>query len=157
MSTADTTRDGAAKKLDAVAARLRLDKRDLLRAVAEANAADMVHRTIEGHLDVSQTTVHRLLRQTKENPTMLEPTPAEIIDRRTAGQITTEQMMDQLLTWNYTFGRVPKVDDVTMDAYYPGSWDDIERAYYRGLLTEDEVSQLMERNKDALERAARSA
>lgn len=43
------------------------------------------------------------------------------------------------------------------DAYEPGSWDEIERAYYRGLLTDEEIGRLMECNKDALEQAARSA
>ena len=157
MSTRDITRDQAAAELDEVAARLRLDKRALLRVVARAHKAGMRQRAIEKRLDVSQATVHRLLRQTTDNPAVLEPTPAEIIDRRTAGQISTEQMMDQLLNWTFTFGTVPKVDGVATDAYTPGSWDEIERAFYRGQLTEDELGRLMEKNKDALERAARSA
>lgn len=157
MSTIDITRDQAAAELDEVAARLRLNNRELLRVVARARKAGMRQRAIEQHLDVSQTTVHRLLRQTTENPETLDPTPAEIIDRRTAGQISTEQMMEQLLGWNFTFGTVPALEGVATDAYEPGSWDEIERAFYRGQLTEDELAQLMDKNKDKLEQAARSA
>ena len=157
MSTMDITRDRAAAELDEVAARLRLDNRALLRVVARAHKAGMRQRAIEKHLDVSQATVYRLLRQTAENPKMLEPTPAEIIDQRTAGQISTEQMMKELLNWNFTFGTVPKVGGVATDAYEPGSWDEVERAFYRGQLTEDELALLMDTNKDGLERAARSA
>ncbi|OUS90202.1 hypothetical protein CA951_35500 [Rhodococcus sp. NCIMB 12038] len=40
--------------------------------------------------------------------------------------------------------------------FEPGSGDEIERAYYRGLLTDDEIGRLTERNKGALEQAARS-
>ncbi|MGU3586683.1 winged helix-turn-helix domain-containing protein [Rhodococcus sp. C26F] len=157
MSTMDITRDQAAAELDEVAARLRLNNRALLRVVARAHKAGMRQRAIEQHLDVSQATVHRLLRQSAENPTVLEPTPAEIIDQRTAGQISTEQMMEQLLGWTFTFGTVPKAEGVATDAYEPGSWDDVERAFYRGQLTEDELARLMDKNKDKLEQAARSA
>ncbi|WP_226949954.1 helix-turn-helix domain-containing protein [Rhodococcus rhodochrous] len=109
MSTMDITRDQAAAELDEVAARLRLNNRALLRVVARAHKAGMRQRAIEQHLDVSQATVHRLLRQSTENPQVLEPTPAEIIDQRTAGQITTEQMMKQLLNWTFTFGTTPRL------------------------------------------------
>jgi hypothetical protein len=157
LSTMNITRDQAAAELDQVAARLRLNNRALLRVVARAHKAGMRQRAIEKHLDISQATVHRLLRQTTDNPRVLEPTPAEIIDQRTAGQISTDQMMEQLLNWTFTFGTVPKADGVATDAYEPGSWDDVERAFYRGQLTEGELARLMDKNKDALEQAARSA
>lgn len=157
MSTMDITRDRAAAELDEVAARLRLDNRALLRVVARAHRAGMRQRAIEKHLDVSQATVHRLLRQSAETPGVLEPTPSEIIDQRTAGQISTEQMMQQLLGWNFTFGTVPTLDGIATDAYEPGSWDEVERAFYRGQLSEDELARLMNKNQDKLEQAARSA
>ncbi|WP_411742732.1 winged helix-turn-helix domain-containing protein [Rhodococcus sp. IEGM 1366] len=157
MSTMDLSREQVAAELDGVAARLRLDNRALLKAVAQAQRVGMVHREIEKHLDVSQSTVHRLLQKAAADPKALDARPADIIDQRAAGQIRTEEMMNRLLNWNYTFGHIPTIDGIATDAYERGSWDDIERAYYRRLLTEDEVSQLMERNKDALERAARGA
>jgi hypothetical protein len=92
-----------------------------------------------------------------ENPVLLDRTPTEVIDRRTAGGITDDEMMAALLNWGYTFGRVPVSGGISTDAYGPGSWDEVERAYCRGHLTEDELGRLMERNKDALGRAALSA
>ncbi|MDT2006201.1 hypothetical protein FXW78_18550 [Rhodococcus opacus] len=98
-----------------------------------------------------------MLRTVLDNPALLDRTPTEVIDRRTAGQISDDEMMQVLLDWNFTFGRVPVSGGISADAYEAGSWDEIERAYYRGLLTDDEVGRLMERNKDALDKAARSA
>ncbi|AWK76698.1 hypothetical protein CBI38_33810 (plasmid) [Rhodococcus oxybenzonivorans] len=98
-----------------------------------------------------------MLRTVLENPALLDRTPTEVIDRRTAGEISDTEMMQVLLDWNFTFGTVPVSSGISADAYEPGSWDEIERAYYRGLLTDDEIGRLTERNTDALEQAARSA
>ncbi len=98
-----------------------------------------------------------MLRTVLENPAMLDRTPTEVVDRRTASEISDTEMMQVLLDWNCTFGRVPVSGGISADAYEPGSWDEIERAYCRGLLTDEEIGRLMERNKDALQRAARSA
>ena len=54
------------------------------------------------------------------------------------------------MIWNYTFGHIPRIDEIATHACEPGSWDTSSAPS-----TEDEVSQLLERNKDALERAGR--
>ncbi|WP_071287818.1 hypothetical protein [Mycolicibacterium llatzerense] len=69
-------------------------------------------------------------------------TPAEIIAQRGDGIITTEEMMDSLLSWRYTFGRVACVGGVATDAYIAGDWDSICMAFYRGELTDDEFERL---------------
>jgi len=153
----DTLGHKAVAALDAAAARRRVADLDVLRAVAEANAANITQRVIREHIGFSQPTIHRMLRTVLENPALLDRTPTEVIDRRTAGQIGDDEMMRVLLDWNFTFGRVPVSGGISADAYEPGSWDEIERAYYRGLLTNDEIGRLVGRNKDALEHAARSA
>lgn len=153
----DTNGRKAVAALDAAAARRRVADVDILRAVAEANAANITQRVIHEHIGISQPTIHRMLRTVLENPALLHRTPTEVIDRRIAGQIGDDEMMQVLLGWPFTFGRVPVSGGISADAYEPGSWDEIERAYYRGLLHDDEVGRLVERNKDALERAARSA
>ncbi|MFC9557601.1 helix-turn-helix domain-containing protein [Rhodococcus sp. NPDC056960] len=147
----------AVAALDAAAARRRVADLDVLRAVAEANAANITQRVIHEHIGISQPTIHRMLRTVLDNPALLDETPTEVIDRRTAGQITGDEMMQVLLHWNFTFGQVPVSGGTSADAYEAGSWDEIERAYYRGLLTDDEIGQLMDRNRGALEQAARSA
>jgi len=153
----DTIDHKAVAALDAAAARRRVADLDVLRAVAEANAANITQRVIHEHIGISQPTIHRMLRTVLENPALLDRTPTEVIDRRTAGQISDDEMMQVLLDWHFTFGRVPVSGGISADAYESGSWDEIERAYFRGLLTDDEIGRLMERNKDALEKAARSA
>lgn len=49
---------------------------------------------------------------------------------------------------------MPYVDGVATDT--SGDWDDIEQAYYRDRLTDDEFTRLVERHKTQLERAARA-
>lgn len=149
-------REHAVGELDAVAARSRVDDTDLLRALAHANLAGLVQREMTAIVGVSQSTIHRLLRRIADDPDVLEVTPTEVIDRRTAGRTTSEEMMRTLLNWPYTFGHVPDSSGTSTDAYVPGSWDEIERAYYRGHLSDDELAQLMARHRDALTRAASS-
>ncbi|WP_226949941.1 FUSC family protein [Rhodococcus rhodochrous] len=145
MSTMDVTRDQATAELDEVAARLRLNNRALLRVVARAHKAGMRQRAIEQHLDISQATVHRLLRHSAENSPGARADPGR--DHRPAHRRADQHRTDdgQLLSWAFTFGTVPKADRVATDACEPGSWDDVERAFYRGQLTEDE---LVRRDRD---------
>ena len=79
-----------------------------------------------------------------------------MIDRRAAGLINDETMMDRLLHRRYSFGHVPSIDGVATDAYIPGNWDEIEMAYYRDLLSEQEFDQLMERQRGQIEQAVRT-
>lgn len=76
--------------------------------------------------------------RTRRRPHGRHVTPAEAIEQRAAGTITTEQMLDTLLRWSYTFGRTTRVNDFPTDASIAGDWDEVERAFHRGQLTEDE-------------------
>ncbi|QTJ69975.1 hypothetical protein HYG77_25815 [Rhodococcus sp. ZPP] len=58
-------------------------------------------------------------------------------------------MMDTLVHWNYTFGYVPTEGDQSMDAYAKGSWDEVRRAYRRGLLSDDEWDVLFDSTRKA--------
>ncbi len=77
---------------------------------------------------------------------MLDVKPAEIIDQRTAGIITTQQMMERLLGWSYSVGQVVRINGVATDSYIVGDWDSIETAFYRGRLTDDEFQRLANRH-----------
>ncbi|SIH25741.1 Uncharacterised protein [Mycobacteroides abscessus subsp. abscessus] len=135
------------ERLSRKAARQRVDERDLERAIYQAQQAGHTHRQISDIVGTcSQATVQRILRRITEDPALLEETPAEIIDRRAAGMIGSEEMMAKLLDWKYSFGGVVRVDDVATDAYTTGDWDSIEMAYYRDLLSEDEFQELAERH-----------
>jgi hypothetical protein len=69
-------------------------------------------------------------------------TPAEIIAQRAAHVITTEEMMDKLLSWSYTFGSVPCIDGVATDAYVAGDWDGVMMAFYLDQLSEAEFERI---------------
>ncbi|WP_103062940.1 hypothetical protein [Actinomyces qiguomingii] len=64
-------------------------------------------------------------------------TPEELIFRRFLGQISSQEMMDRLRTWPYTFGRIRDYDD-----YERGSWDDVYRLGMKGYLSDQEYDEL---------------
>ncbi|ART73310.1 winged helix-turn-helix domain-containing protein [Mycobacterium dioxanotrophicus] len=138
----------AQQRLTARAARQRIDERELERAIYQAaNHAGLSQRQISDIVGIhSQATVQRILRRLTEDPALLEERPAEIIDRRAAGLINTKDMMDRLLNWRYSFGGVVRIDGVATDAYATGDWDEIEMAFYRGLLSDDEFQALAARH-----------
>ncbi|QYB00670.1 hypothetical protein I1A62_00740 (plasmid) [Rhodococcus sp. USK10] len=72
-----------------------------------------------------------------------------MIYQRSAGVITDDEMMDTLVHWNYTYGSVPTDGGQQVDAYAKGSWDDVRRAYRRGLLTDDEWDILFDATRTA--------
>lgn len=151
-------RNAALKRLAREAARQRIANRELTRAIyCAAHDEGLSQRQISDALGtLSQASVQRTLQRVAENPSMLDETPAEVIDRRTAGLIDTKDMMRRLLNWTYTFGYVPHIEGTATDAYNLGGWDEVERAYYRGLLSDHEFSRLVERHKELIERAARA-
>lgn len=149
----------AEKNLVQVAARRRIDERELERAILNAlGEGGLTQRRITEIIGgTSPATIHRLVHRLLEAPEQVQRiTPAEVIDRRTAGMITDAQMMDQLMNWSYSFGYVPSMDGVATDAYVSGDWDDVEHAFYRDLLSDDEFALLMERQKTHLQKAART-
>lgn len=156
MATLEQAR--AEKRLAEKAARRRLDDRELEREIFRASRQwGLTQRRISEILvDTSQATVQRTLRRFEDNPALLHQTPAEIIDRRAAGLISDTEMMDQLSNWTYSFGYTPSAGGAATDAYVSGDWDEVELAFYRGLVSDDEYTRLTERQKEHLERAART-
>jgi hypothetical protein len=137
----------AQERLAVKAARQRVDERELERAIYQAaNLAGLSQRQISDIVGIhSQATVQRILRRLTKEPSLLDETPAEIIDRRAAGRISDHDMMERLLNWKYSFGGVVRIDGVATDAYTADDWDDIEMAFYRGLLSDDEFQALATR------------
>lgn len=64
-------------------------------------------------------------------------TPEELIFRRFLGQISSQEMMDRLRTWPYTFGRIRDYD-----GYERGSWDDVDGLGSLGYLSDQEYHEL---------------
>lgn len=150
MST-ETNLARARKRLAAKAARQRIDELDLEREIYDAAVVQgLTQRQISELVgNQSQATIQRVLRRIADDPTQLDVKPAEIIDQRTAGIITTEQMMEKLLGWRYSFGEVARINGVATDAYTAGDWDSIETAFYVGQLTDDEFQRLADRQRQA--------
>jgi len=152
-----TAERNALDRLARTAARQRLDRRELERAIFDGRKAGLTQRQISDKLGIhSQTTVQRILRRLDEDPSLLEKKPAEVIDRYAVGEISAESMMDQLLNWTYSFGSVARINGVATDAYMSGDWDDIERAFYQGLLSDEQFARLAERQKELIGRSIRA-
>ncbi|SPT52840.1 Uncharacterised protein [Actinomyces bovis] len=66
-------------------------------------------------------------------------TAKELGWRRAAGQISTEEMMERLRSWPYTFGQVRGYD-----GYESGSWDDIESLRFDRFISAEEYDELYE-------------
>ncbi|MGK2237518.1 MAG: hypothetical protein ACI9JD_000061 [Rhodococcus sp. (in: high G+C Gram-positive bacteria)] len=128
------------------AAQRRLDKTEMYRLVQIAAKQKTPQRRIADLADVSQTEVVRILSRLRECPSLVDRSPSEVINERLVEKITSQQMMDELLNWDYTYGKVPVVDGQKMDAYDPGTWDEVESAYHRKLITKSEFRQIFERH-----------
>ncbi len=152
MTTYASRTDDALQRLAAGAARQRVAEKDLDREIYQAAQEGLSQREISDVVGSrSQATVQRILRRLSNDPSLLEETPAEVIDRRAAGLIDSDYMMDRLLNWTYSFGDVPSIEGVATDAYISGDWDEIEVAYYQNRLSDQEFDQLMERQRDSIE------
>lgn len=115
----------------------------LLRSVQDA-ARDKVSQTaIARDAGVSQPEVHRILRRLSDFPTMLERTPREVILRWVVGRIGHEEMVEELLSWPYTFS--VDVEPTNPEGEYSsGTWDQVTEAMLRGLLGEEDYVRLVE-------------
>ncbi|KAF0957718.1 winged helix-turn-helix domain-containing protein [Rhodococcus sp. T7] len=135
--------------LAANSAQEHLVHRNRLRLIGKAKSEGYTLRQIADYLDISATQVQRLAQRVLAQPEELEKTPREVIDERSAGVITDDEMMDTLAHWPYTFGEVPVDGDQPVDAYVKGSWDEVRRAYRRGLLSDDEWDVLFDSTRAA--------
>lgn len=152
-----TKERNARHELQRVAARRRLDDRAMYRAVHDAVEARLSQRQISEIVQtLSQASIQRMIQRIAATPALLRESPSEIIDQRAAGFIDDHQMMDRLVNWKYTFGTVPRVDDVATDAYSTGDWDEIESAYYRDLLSDNEFAELSKYQLEMIDHAVRS-
>ncbi len=126
----------------------RVYKRRLERLIYEAaTRSGLSQREISDLVGThSQPTVQRIIRRYSDDPAQLDEKPADVIDLRTAGLIDSDAMMRRLLDWKYSFGGAVRVGGVATDAYTSGDWDEVEMAFYRGLLTDDEFARLARRH-----------
>ncbi|WP_396910914.1 winged helix-turn-helix domain-containing protein [Mycolicibacterium sp.] len=136
----------ARKQLISAAALQRVATCELERAIYRASEAGLSSRQISDIATLSQPAVQRIVRRFTEDPSLQRPSPGEIIDRAAAGLIGRSEMMAQLLDRQYAAGHAARLGGVATDAYLRSDWDDVELAYYRGLLNADEFQRLAERH-----------
>lgn len=144
MPTDNINQARTQKRLAAKAARQRVNDRELEREIYDAAVVQGLSQRQISQLvgRQSQASIQRILRRIADDPTRLDVKPAEIIDQRTAGIISTAQMMQKLLDSTYSVGHVVRIDGVATDAYIAGDWDSIQNAFFRGQLTDDEFQRL---------------
>ncbi len=75
-------------------------------------------------------------RQLAKGEEIRPVTPYELGLRRYVGQLSTEDMMNQLRTWPYTFG------ELHIDVYASGTWDEVERLNRFHFMTDEEYEEL---------------
>ena len=110
-----------------------------LRLIHQAAKAKTSQSAIAALLGTSQPTVSRIAKQIKQNPSILEPSPSEIINRRAVGQINTDAMMSTLLSYAYIPGQY---DPSGGDGFLRGNWRQIESALITGLITDEEYERI---------------
>lgn len=143
-------------ELVAAVALERVAKRRVAQAILRASTRPGVTQdAISDIVGVSQAQVNRRLKELRRSPEILERTPADVINERAADVITTDEMMQQLRTWTFTFGSVATVNGTATDAYDRGTWDDVEAAYHQRLLSSNEMQELLDINGAKIVGAAR--
>lgn len=142
----------AAVPLHAARARQTVARLDYLRGV-RGLSGQATQTELARVLGVSQPAISKALKESSTLPPVLEgfhgADPSEIIARFAAGDITREQVVDELSRWPYkpTDKLDGPLDDIL--GYVPGSLDDLARAMSAGILPADVYVEILDRLEDA--------
>jgi len=144
---------------DAQAARrlrqkLAIDQIDYRRSLQRLAESKLPQRDLSEYLRISQPTLSSTLRSAKKTPPVREgfsgADPYEIAQRYAVGEISREQLVDELSRWDYEPGPEPTDGYDTLIISVPGSFDDVVRAFSDGLID----AQLYDEILDAASGAA---
>lgn len=111
----------------------------VLRLIHQAARARTSQSAIAALLGTSQPTVSRIAKQIEQNPSILEPSPSEVINRRAVGQVDTDAMMTALLSYTYAPGQY---DPTGGDGFLRGDWRQVEDALVAGLISDEEYERV---------------
>lgn len=109
-------------------------------------------------LRISQPAVSMALKDEAKLPVVPEGfhggDPEEIITRFAAGDITREQVIDELVRWPYAKSSEldGPLDDIMVTA--PGSFDVVVQAMYRGTLPIDVYDEILRHSQPPLDAAS---
>ncbi len=123
-------------------ARADLERVRLLRRVAQLVAEGHTSEAIARSLNISVLSTNRLERQIRSGAPVDEATPADVINAHVAGEIDERAMLDQLLAMQFSLGTF---DPTGGTGYVAGSWDEVQSAAARGLLTPAQYDELAAR------------
>lgn len=130
--------------------------RDYLRALRRllpAVASGRITKTrIARTLEISDADVSEALRQAAEIDETPEgfsgATPIEIAERYAAGLIDRSQMIDELSRFPYASEPGPENDvDWLAPAPEDPTWADVRQAQFRGLITNEDYTEILDRRK----------
>lgn len=137
MTTIDVPAEaGKARKLRQ---RLSLDQLDYRRELARLAELGAPQVELSRVLGISQPSLSSALKKARETQPPREgfsgATSYEICQRYSVGELTREQVLDELKRWEYVVpepGEHDYFDDLRFDT--PGSFDDVARAHDDGLI-----------------------
>lgn len=154
MLLADPTSDDEIRrrfKALAAAERLARRRRTIFVARLAADGVSAERIAALAHFPVDE--IHRILESIPYET--LHELPSDVVDARLAGEMSDEQILHRLVTMTYTFDQFPDNGDITVGAYIPGTWHQIERAYQRDELTDAEFDAIFDAHRDEIIHAAR--
>ena len=120
-------------------ARMRLNRIEEMRDVVILLRRGRSQRQIAELLGSTQPRIGRIEKAIAARGGTVEVTPEEIILRATVEQADRHELVNRLSAIEYSFGETAPFP---MEGATSGSWDDIEDAYFEGLLSEEEYEQV---------------
>lgn len=128
----NTVPDDLNPRARALKARRNVQEIDEMRFIREAVDEGAPQAVVAEALSISQATVSRVLARLAANPTLVQPSVAEVVDRAVIKDISRTEMIDQLLDL--------KVHYVHADRNPESNWGMLRRAVQDGLVTNQEAS-----------------
>lgn len=124
---------------------------DYLRSLAVA-AHGAAQRQLADVLGISQAAVSKTLRSARAVPPVREgfsgAGPYEIAQRYAAGELTREQVVDELVRWQYEpMPRTDGWDDLLV--IEPGTFEDVAQARRHGLIEDSVYDEVWQRRRAA--------
>lgn len=141
---------GAARR---ARARRDLGDLDFLRALQAAAVAGASEEEISRALGIPQPSLHGLLRTAEDRAAPIRPgfsgaSPYEIAQRFAAGYIDRNRAVEELSRWTYapdTARTAAEAEpDPTPYPAPPGSFDDVEHAFFHGLIDRQTYGTVLE-------------
>lgn len=135
-------KDADTLELQAATAKEELGRIRKLRAINRVNERGMKQTEIANFVGLSQAEVSRILKRISIAPTMLDRCPREVILENVAGELSHDEMLDELAGWKFSFARDAEPDN-PLSIRTVGAWEQVTQALYRGLIDYEDYDFLL--------------